>query len=101
MGFLKHLILKVQSMCSNYSAADVALRSDELIVLFQTEYLKRLRVNNMTINAVKYHNYIVRAIGGEKIKYVNEIIHGIESNNGEIKKIETSYNRHSAANSRI
>ena len=45
----------------------------------------------MTINAVKYHNYIVRAIGGEKIKYVNEIIHGIESNNGEIKKIETSY----------
>ena len=28
----------------------------------------------MTINAAKHHNYIVRAIGGEKIKYVNEII---------------------------
>ncbi len=45
----------------------------------------------MTINAVKHHNYIVRAIGGEKIKYVNEIIHGIESNLGEIEKIETAY----------
>lgn len=40
----------------------------------------------MTINAAKHHNYIVRAIGGEKIKYVNEIIQGIESNKGEIKK---------------
>ena len=34
----------------------------------------------MTMNAVKHHNYIVRALGGEKIKYVNEIIHGIEFN---------------------
>lgn len=45
----------------------------------------------MTMNATKYHNYIVRAMGGEKIKYVNEIIHGIESNHGEINKIEASY----------
>ena len=45
----------------------------------------------MTINAAKHHNYIVRAIGGEKIKYVNEIIQGIESNKGEIKKIEAAY----------
>ena len=45
----------------------------------------------MTMNAVKHHNYIVRAIGGEKIKYVNEIIHGIEFNSGEINKIEASY----------
>jgi len=45
----------------------------------------------MTINAVRHHNYIVRAIGGEKIKYVNEIIQGIESNKGEIKKIEAAY----------
>ncbi len=41
----------------------------------------------MTINAAKHHNYIVRAIGGEKIKYVNEIIQGIESNKGEIKAL--------------
>ncbi len=45
----------------------------------------------MTMNAVKHHNYIVRALGGEKIKYVNEIIHGIEFNSGEINKIEASY----------
>ncbi len=45
----------------------------------------------MTINAAKHHNYIVRAIGGEKIKYVNEIIQGIESNKGEINKIEAAY----------
>lgn len=51
MEFLKCLILKVQSMCSNYSAADVALRSDELIVLFQTEYLKRLRARIQIISA--------------------------------------------------
>ncbi len=45
----------------------------------------------MTINAVKHHNYIVRATEGAQIKNVNELIQQIENHQGEINKIEANY----------
>lgn len=45
----------------------------------------------MTMNAVKHHNYIVRATEGAQIKNVNELIQQIENHQGEINKIETNY----------